>query len=314
VTFRFSFARARRRQIGAALLGVAIGVAGLAACSDSVGGGSASGEIDATQLPLGDGKFLTSPRQGYVYSCITQFNGLGALRDGPWIDETAHTWDATHKISVLGSVAWPAQFAVKQMSLELELSGDGLPSNPTGVFPIARSDPAYAYDPNPNSIKSYTLDALLPANPSIADAPSCVGGTIGVSTLGVPFYSAFDALGRDAPAHEIQDACNGHPEITGQYHFHALPACWRSAPASESGLIGWALDGFGIYVELDSSGRMLATADLDECHGRVSEITWNGTRVSMYHYVATLDFPYLVGCYRGTPIASATGLHLGPPP
>jgi hypothetical protein len=33
----------------------------------------------------------------------------------------------------------------------------------------------------------------------------------------------------------------------------------------------------------------------------------------MYHYVATPDFPYLVGCYRGTPITSATGLHLGRP-
>jgi hypothetical protein len=31
----------------------------------------------------------------------------------------------------------------------------------------------------------------------------------------------------------------------------------------------------------------------------------------MYHYDATLDFPYLVGCFRGTPIASATGLDLG---
>ena len=33
--------------------------------------------------------------------------------------------------------------------------------------------------------------------------------------------------------------------------------------------------------------------------------------VRMYHYDATLDFPYLVGCFKGTPITSATGLGIG---
>ena len=42
-----------------------------------------------------------------------------------------------------------------------------------------------------------------------AASPSCVGGTIGVSVLGVPIYSAFDAGGRDAAAHEVQDECDG---------------------------------------------------------------------------------------------------------
>ena len=31
----------------------------------------------------------------------------------------------------------------------------------------------------------------------------------------------------------------------------------------------------------------------------------------MYHYHASLDFPYMVSCYRGTPITSATGLGIG---
>jgi hypothetical protein len=187
------------------------------------------------------------------------------------------------------------------------LSGNGLPASPTGVFPIGSSDPASAYDRNPNSIKPYTLRVSLPADPRAAAVPTCVGGTIGVSTLGVPFYSAFDALGRDAEAHEVQDACGGHPQISGQYHFHGLPACWRSSPLSrKTHLIGWALDGFGIYVEYDPSGKLLDDSALDACHGRTSLVTWDGKEVRLYHYVATLDFPYLVGIGGPRP--------QGPPP
>jgi hypothetical protein len=32
----------------------------------------------------------------------------------------------------------------------------------------------------------------------------------------------------------------------------------------------------------------------------------------VFTYVASLDFPYLVGCYKGTPITQATGLGIGP--
>ena len=32
------------------------------------------------------------------------------------------------------------------------------------------------------------------------------------------------------------------------------------------------------------------------------EITWDGEKVTMYHYHATHEFPYTVGCYRGTAI------------
>jgi hypothetical protein len=135
-----------------------------------------------------------------------------------------------------------------------------------------------------------------------------VGGTIGLSVLGVPIYSAFDAGGRDAVSHEIQDACGGHPEMNGQYHFHSVSTCRHDVPGVDADLFGYALDGFGIYAETGVS-----TADLDECHGRVSEITWHQQKVSMYHYVATDDFPYLVGCYKGTPVTTATGLRIGGP-
>lgn len=282
------------------------------AAAASASTNAASGGVDLTKLPIGDQQYATSAVKGSVYSCITQFNGGGAFRDGPWINADTKTWDATAKIAVKGSLDQHGQIIGKESTGGEMLTGNGLPTVPTGVFPVASSDPAYEYDRNPNSIRGYTLSVQLP-EPQQATSPSCVGGTIGVSVLGVPIYSAFDAGGRDAVAHEVQDGCDGHPEMTGQYHFHSLSACWKDAAGFDPGLFGYALDGFGIYVDHDSSGNLLASKDLDECHGRTSAITWHGQRTVMYHYVATPDFPYLVGCYRGTPITSATGLHLGRP-
>jgi hypothetical protein len=245
-----------------------------------------------------------------VFSCQTTFptNAPGAFRDGPWIDAGAKTWMPSDKIAVRGEVQQDSTFDGGVAGGRELLTGNGLPSTPTGVFPVASTDPAYQYDRNPNTIRPYDLSVSLPANPEAATKATCVGGTIGVSVLGAPIYSAFDAGGRDAAAHEVQDGCDGHPEITGQYHFHSLSSCFADADfGSDPGLFGYALDGFGIYVE-----QGLNTDDLDECHGRTSEVTWHGATLSMYHYVATADFPYLVGCYRGTPITSATGLHLRP--
>ena len=266
--------------------------------------------VDPTKLPLGDGKYTTSVKAGYVDSCQTSFNGGGAQANGPWVGST--TWDSTAKIHIQGTVHWKSTFTQKVVGSRRIIAGNGLPSTPTGTYPVGSSDPAYAYDRNPNSIKAYSLKLSLPANPTAAAKPSCIGGTVGISPLGAPMYSSFDALGRDAGAHEIQDACGGHPQISGQYHFHGLPVCWQSSTLSKkTHLVGWALDGFGIYVEYGSDGKMLGSADLDACHGRTSVVTWDGKQKSMYHYVATQDFPYLVACYKGTPITSATGLDIG---
>jgi hypothetical protein len=267
--------------------------------------------LDPTRLPLGDGKYLTHPKKGYVDSCQTQFNGGGAFRNGPWIDEAAKTWDSRRKVAVQGAVRWTSHFSAKVAGAKRVLAGNGLPSHATGVFPVAASDPAYQYDRNPNSIRAYTLRASLPTSPKLVANPSCVGGTVGVIKDGVPLFSAFDAGGRDAGAHEIQDACGGHPQMSGQYHYHGLPPCLASAGSKRPQLLGWALDGFGIYVEYGPNGAMLGTSDLDACHGRTSSVPWNGKTVRIYHYVATLDFPYTVGCFRGTPITSATGLQIG---
>jgi hypothetical protein len=63
--------------------------------------------------------------------------------------------------------------------------------------------------------------------------------------------------------------------------------------------MGYILDGFGIYGHHGEGGRELTSADLDECHGHTHPIEWDGQMVTMYHYHATWDFPYTVGCMRG---------------
>jgi hypothetical protein len=64
-------------------------------------------------------------------------------------------------------------------------------------------------------------------------------------------------------------------------------------------LVGYALDGFGIFGHYGEGGKPLSSADLDDCHGHTHMIEWNGRQVMMYHYHATWDFPYTIGCMRG---------------
>ena len=57
-----------------------------------------------------------------------------------------------------------------------------------------------------------------------------------------------------------------------------------------------------------------SSADLDECHGHTHQITWDGQEMSMYHYHATWDFPYTVGCMRGRYSLRDAMAISGPPP
>lgn len=270
---------------------------------------SADGRIDTLdvhRLPLGDGKLATVPTRGYVMPCMTGFHGGGAQVAGPWIH--GDTWDLTEKISVQGRITWPqAQFEITTQGQDRVVSrvirGNGLPVNtPTGNFPVARNDPAFQIDRNPNSIAEQNIVLTLPTDPQVAETSSCVPmGMIGVALNGVAIYNALDGQGRDAVAHEVQDVCNGHPQQSGQYHYHGPSDCLPDQTGKET-LVGYALDGFGIYSIYDSDGRELTNNDLDECHGRTSEVEWDGEQRSIYHYVLTREYPYTIGCFRGSPV------------
>jgi len=165
------------------------------------------------------------------------------------------------------------------------------------------TDPAHAYDANPNTIAAQSLSWALPANPVYGSTPTCVGGEVGIMLTGARLFNAVDGENRDAGAWEIQDHCQGHPDSSHHYHYHTLSSCVTPADTAgqHSPLIGYAADGFGIYGNLGEAGVALSNADLDKCHGHTHSIVVNGVTVVQYHYHATLGFPYTVGCFRGTP-------------
>lgn len=259
--------------------------------------GSAAGMgPDLTALPLGDGKAVTTgARRGHLFLCRSQAGGPGAAADGPWIQGS--TYDLTAKYTVDGSVDWPAAaFRKKAKSRSLKLSGNGLPKHTTGTFPVQASDDAYQIDRNPNTIRAQNLSLALDADPERNRRPTCTGGEVGVMKSGAALFNAIDAQGKDAVAHEVQDNCSGHPQMSGVYHYHGLPSCIGfGSTKKHSKLIGWALDGFPIYGPYGNGGNYLSNAELDKCHGATD-------KKHGFHYVANYEFPYTVGCYRGTPV------------
>jgi hypothetical protein len=264
---------------------------------------------DPTRLPIGDGHVSRAPERGAVWSCETRFGGGGARAGGAWLHEDG-TFDVTAKPVVAGAIAWPSSFAIVRDGATRRLTGNGLPGKPTGIFPISRDDPAYRYDTNPNAIAERRVNIGLPALPVLAAQPSCLPlGPIGVLLSGAVIFNALDAAGRDAVAHEMQDRCQGHPEAHGIYHYHNLSACLDDADrgTGHSVLVGYAFDGFGIFGRRGEDGVILTNADLDECHGHTHEIDWDGEKRVVYHYHATLEYPYTIGCYRGTPAVARPG-------
>jgi YHYH protein len=269
--------------------------------------------LNLNALPLGSGKVSTSPQSGYEWVCQAPAGGQ-PVTTPPWVNASTHTWSLTRKRAVAGDVRWKKKFTKSHQGSFEVLVGNGLPAR-SGTFPVARSDPAHAWNPDPTSVKAHTVDVKLPYDPAKAASPHCISPVVGLADNGIPIDDGFDEDGNDAAALETQDICHGHPNQPNGYHYHSLSPCILSKKAlTHTTQVGWALDGFGIYVEYNSRGQMLSTSDLDACHGRTSVVDWDGKMVRMYHYDATLDFPYLVGCYKGTPITSATGLQIGQGP
>lgn len=279
-----------------------------------------SASIDPTALPLRNQAYVTdAPKKGVVFVCdpkaFQQLNGPGGKAVGPWVNEAAGTWDATTKVFVGGNVTWSdARFAIALTSDQRVITGDGRPFGvPSGTFPVAASDAAFAFDPNPNAITEQAISFAITRAPTLAASPACTYKEIGITLDGVPLHGPLDSSGRDELAYQVQDVCSGGPQPGGGYHRHALSEC--SPHIHEPlALIGYALDGFGIFSPYDASGKELTTDDLDECHGTTSEIAWEGQTVAMYHYVLTRDFPYTVTCFRGKPTRNAFPPLPGAPP
>jgi hypothetical protein len=279
-----------------------------------------SSSINPRALPLRDRHYVTNgPKKGYMYICdaraFQQLNGPGAQREGPWLDNAAGTYDVTEKPVVQGRVYYPdAVFTITTTKTRRLIRGDGLPLGvPTGTFPVRATDPAGRYDPNPNRITSQKISFSIPRHPQFARSPLCSYKQVGITLDGVQLHGPLDSIGRDELAYQLQDVCTGGPQPGGGYHRHALSECTPHIH-ERNALVGYALDGFGIFSPYDKNGKELTTANLDACHGTTSKIPWEGKMVMMYHYVITRDFPYTVACFRGTPTRNAFPALPGAPP
>jgi hypothetical protein len=274
------------------------------------------GIVNPAAIPLGDGYVSTTPKVGYVDSCVTQFPSTGgASVEGPWIEKARKTWDSLTKVAVAGRVSWSeAHFTIAVRGDRRIIKFNDLPIDHTsGVFPIQSGTTAYRYDQNPNRIVAQKFDWSLPLNPQPAAHPGCTsGGPVGVLDDGVALFNALDGEGRDAGAHEVLDSCAGHPMMSGIYHHHEVPPCiLDQVRDGQTKLVGYALDGYGIYVVKNRYGQLPGNASLDACHGTVSKVIWNGKLTRIFHYVATLEYPYTVGCFHGTPISSGVSAGMG---
>jgi len=190
----------------------------------------------------------------------------------------------------------------------------------------------------PHTLTPQNMTIKFPRAPKAAATPTNVVnrlGTAGVTVTGVVFYPVTEgpqptesAYG-DPYYNKMLDTCGGHAGPTNEYHYHVLITI-AICNIKNTGIIGYAIDGFPVYgptaclnakctkTALVKSGytqignpqknawdafKYTGTASstvLDECNGRVQP---DGT----YGYHATLSFPYIIGCFKGTPTDQTGG-------
>jgi hypothetical protein len=268
--------------------------------------------VNLTSLPLGDPFILrrdqgvTAPRFGYLWLCGVPANGAGNANARDWTNADG-TWDYTRKPVVEGSMTWVSEFKVTLDGKgNRVITGNALPNHTTGVFPIDLNSLAYRYDRNRNEIKSRNILYTFPETPVVQAVSGCVTfGAAGISLTGSVIYHGASTLGNDAAAHEILDTYGGHSDGTNTYHYHyptdKLQNHIHEHKEGHSALMGYMIDGFGIYGPQGEDGKVLWSKDLDECHGHSHPVLWDGKMVNLYHYHWTYDFPYNIGCFKGKP-------------
>lgn len=233
----------------------------------------------------------------------------------------------------------PANGAYADPYLAVHCEGDEVIVESNGI-------PGYEFvELTPNPLDEQDWAWHFPQVPTVAGQTSEVPllGPVGTAVNGLPFYGPNegpfpDPFG-DPVYNMIVDFCKGHTGGANDYHYHALLIeCLTSevGPDEPSPVVGYGFDGFPIYgavgcvdagcseVVKYQSGWVQtgdpttnawdnytyeASADpsvLDQCNGHVGP---DGD----YHYHATSGFPYILGCYAGTP-TNNPGAMPGPMP
>jgi YHYH protein len=181
----------------------------------------------------------------------------------------------------------------------LVIKTNGIPDHKSPYF--ASNDARYEvyngtnirFSKNPNSILSQSLTFKIPLKPTSATNKSATPlGPIGVSLNGVPFYNQY--AGPNQPLTNEADSFDqfaGHPQNTGQYHYHIEPTNLTRNKGNDA-FLGLLLDGFPVYGPIEN-GKTITNSDLDAYHGHTSKTSEfpNG----IYHYHITSTDPYING-------------------
>lgn len=186
--------------------------------------------------------------------------------------------------SDIASSSWSPDLQITEQDGFLIISSNGIPNHMIGDFPS---------NFNPNQVQEQDFEFKITQNPEFTgEQLKLPMGPIGIALSGAVFFNPYTATNADAVATEVFDDCGGHPTERGVYHYHQISSCFEDSSEGHSKLFGYAFDGYGIYGPNGKDG--VPPTDLDECNGhQESDMS--------YHYHATKEFPYLLGCYSGYP-------------
>lgn len=140
----------------------------------------------------------------------------------------------------------------------------------------------------PSYITNVSQTWMIPVTPvkvdNAVDFATGPGGAAVPSTRGIAFngveFSAPAPVSNILGAYTLApfDDAGGHINVNQGYHYHAATGLSTSITQADghAAMIGYALDGYGIYEYLDASGN--EASDLDDCRGHYDE-----TRGYHYH-------------------------------
>ena len=153
----------------------------------------------------------------------------------------------------------------------------------------------------------------IPLKPELAEKPisgktALYRGAIALAANGVPIFNALNNRGDDTYKVGELDDYGGHSGRGDDYHYHIAPLAIQKVVGKDRP-IAYALDGFPLYGLFDPDARpgedkacpLGGTDRLDELNGHFGAPARDahaGTR-GLYHYHASLQYPYINGGVRG---------------
>jgi outer membrane murein-binding lipoprotein Lpp len=298
--------------------------AGLSGCSQTTATTDVSSPVDIT-----NGVLTNLSGDCAEYSASYQANVLDIKRDMPFVSEINVSDDASHCSVAANAIPNydfnddTARFAEDVAAQNISLT---IPRNPSlAGTPTEFSLLAY----NAVMLNGVVLDQLANGCYKPDDAAADQDGNV-ADGCGLLVDWRLDPMG---PVGFGTDSHNGHTQPGGLYHYHGNPNALFDPEETDQGspVIGFAADGFPIYGPhyLDpATGEMreavsgytlragnrptgdsspggtydgtyiqdyefTSSGTLDECNG----MTING----QYGYYVTASYPYVMGCFAGTP-------------